>query len=230
LSLTLPMARVFPNGAVSLSFDDGWRTSYKNGLPILEEAGLKSTHYIISGCLDDEQFPRYVNVDQIRDLTARGHEIGCHTASHKRLPTETQSIMEEEILLSRRYLEKLVGSVETFNYPYGEYDHRIVGVVKRAGFLGARSVHDGLNHDGVDRFLLKCKAVTVRTTIGEVRQWIDAARCRCAWLILMFHQIDHEGRAPSCTPVTLRAIARYLLDTGVSVVTVRDGVKQLTAK
>jgi len=47
LSLTLPMARVFPNGAVSLSFDDGWRTSYKNGLPILEEAGLKSTHWLL---------------------------------------------------------------------------------------------------------------------------------------------------------------------------------------
>ena len=188
------MGDVFPNGAVSLSFDDGWRCSYEQGLPILDEAQLPSTHYIISGYLDDQQFPRYMNLDHLRDLTARGHEIGCHTASHKRLPTETQRIIEEEILLSRRYLERLVGSVETFSYPYGEYDQRIVAVVKRAGFLGARSVHDGLNDEGVDPFVLKCKAVTLRTTIREVRKWIEAARHRQAWLVLMFHQIDHEGR------------------------------------
>ncbi len=224
------MGDVFPNGAVSLSFDDGWRCSYEQGLPILDEAQLPSTHYIISGCLDDQQFPRYMNVDHLRDLTARGHEIGCHTASHKRLPTETQRIIEEEILLSRRYLERLVGSVETFSYPYGEYDQRIVAVVKRAGFLGARSVHDGLNDEGVDPFVLKCKAVTVRTTIREVRKWIEAARHRQAWLVLMFHQIDHEGRAPSCTPEMLGAIARYLVDSRIPVVTVRDGLKRLRVK
>jgi peptidoglycan/xylan/chitin deacetylase (PgdA/CDA1 family) len=168
-----------------------------------------------------------MSVDHIRDLTARGHEIGCHTASHKRLPTETQRIIEEEILLSRRYLERLVGAVETFSYPYGAYDHRIVAVVKRAGFLGARSVHDGLNDDGVDPFLLKCKAITIRTTIQEVRKWIEAARQRQAWLVLMFHQIDDQGRAPSCTPEMLGAIARYLVDTRMPVITVRDGVKRL---
>jgi len=224
------MRSVFANGAVSLSFDDGWRCSYEQGLPILNEAQLPSTHYIISGCLDDRQFPRYMNVDHIRDLTARGHEIGCHTASHKRLSTETGRIVEEEILLSRRYLESLVGAVETFSYPYGDYDHRIVAVVKRAGFLGARSVHDGLNDEAVDPFLLKCKAVTVRTTMREVRKWIDAAQRRQAWLVLMFHQIDHEGRAPSCTPEMLAAITRYLVDSRVPVLTVRDGVKRLMLK
>ena len=48
-----------------------WRCA---DLPILDEAQLPSTHYIISGCLDDQQFPRYMNVDHLRDLTARGHE------------------------------------------------------------------------------------------------------------------------------------------------------------
>lgn len=224
------MVSSFANGAASLSFDDGWRCSYENALPVLDQAGLKSTHYIISGCLDDEQFPRYMNADQIRDLGRRGHEIGSHTASHKHLPTETESIIEDEIMLSRRYLERLVGPVETFTYPYGEYDDRVVAVVKRAGFLGARSVHDGLNGEGVDPFLLKCKAVKASTTVPEVRKWIDSARHRHSWLILMFHQIDHEKRAYSATPEMLAATARYLVDTGVPVITVRDGVKRLIAR
>src|SRR3989449_7726027 len=123
------MSRAFPYGAVSLSFDDGWRCSYEQGLPILDEMQLPSTHYIISGCLDDQQFPRYMNVDHLRDLTARGHEIGCHTASHKRLPTETQRIIEEEILSAIPTANTISGSSRSSN---GQR------------FLGARSVHDGL--------------------------------------------------------------------------------------
>ncbi len=109
------MGGVFPNGGVSLSFDDGWRCSYEQGLPILDEAQLPSTHYIISGYLDDQQFPRYMNVDHLRDLTARGHEIGCHTASHKRLPTETQRIIEEEILSAIPTANTISGSSRSSN-------------------------------------------------------------------------------------------------------------------
>src|SRR5438876_10994028 len=153
-----------------------------------------------------------MNVDHLRDLTARGHEIGCHTAPHKRLPTETQRIIEEEILSAIPTANTISGSSRSSN---GQR------------FLGARSVHDGLNDEGVDPFVLKCKAVTVRTTIREVRKWIEAARHRQAWLVLMFHQIDHEGRGPSCTPEMLGAIARHLVDSRIPAVTVRDGLKRL---
>lgn len=222
------MGCIFADGAVTLSFDDAWRCVYENALPILEDAGVRSTHYVISGYLDDEQFPRYMNANHIRELARRGHEIGCHSASHQHLATETASILEEEIVLSRRYLERLVGPVETFAYPYGEYDDRVLAAVKLTGFIGARTIHAGFNTEAVDPFLLKCKGIELQTTIREVTKWVDAARDRNAWLILMFHQVDHEGRPWSTTPETVKAIAGHLVRTGVTTITVRDGLKMLT--
>jgi peptidoglycan/xylan/chitin deacetylase (PgdA/CDA1 family) len=225
--MELNMKKIFPSGAATLRFDDGWRCIYENALPILEEANLKSTHYIISGCLDDEQFPRYMNVDHIQDLAKRGHEIGCHTVSHKHLTAETTHIIKEEIILSKKYLEKLVGSVETFAYPFGEYDNRVLDVVKQAGFWGARSIHDGFNEDKTDTLLLKCKAVMVKTSISEVKKWIDFSQNNNVWLILMFHQIDNEGREWSSRPETLREVVDYVLDTKITTITIGEGVKKI---
>ncbi len=221
------MRCIFNEGAVTLSFDDGWRCVYENALPILEEAGVKSTHYVISGYLDDEQFPRYMNGADIRNLASRGHEIGCHSASHQHLTTETPSILREEIVLSRRYLENLVGPVETFAYPYGEYDDRVLAAVKLTGFIGARTIQAGFNTQAVDPFLLKCQGVNLHTTMHEIAKLVDSARRQNAWLILTIHQVDHEGRPWSSTPETVRAIARHLVRTGVTTITVRDGLKML---
>jgi peptidoglycan/xylan/chitin deacetylase (PgdA/CDA1 family) len=168
-----------------------------------------------------------MNAEQVQDLAKRGHEIGCHTASHKHLPEETETLIKEEVVLSKKYLEKLVGPVETFAYPWGEYDDRVFEVVKQAGFRGARSVYEGFNDATADLFLLKCKAVMVKTSVSEVRAWIDFARKNEVWLILMFHQIDHEGRAWSSAPETLKEIVDYLLDTKIAMITVQEGIKKI---
>jgi peptidoglycan/xylan/chitin deacetylase (PgdA/CDA1 family) len=214
-------------GAITLTFDDGWRSIYENALPILQRAGIKSTCYVVSGYLDDEQFPAYMNTTQIFELNAQGHEIGCHTASHKNLPKETDSIIESEVNLSLKFLRGLGVSVQTFAYPFGEYDSRVVRTVKDAGFLGARSVERGFNDQTTDRFLLQCRAVKVSTTVSEVIAWIESARSQAKWLILMFHQIDEEGREFSARPQTLSRIADYLRENDVRTLTVREGLKEL---
>jgi len=224
------MDNTFKEGAVSLTFDDGWRCIFENALPILEKANLKSTHYIISGCLDDEQFPRYVNVEQAKDLVSRGHEIGCHTASHKDLTTESESIIEEEITLSKKYLEKLFRQIDTFSYPYGKYNNRVINSVKKNHFIAARSTVDGFNDEKTELLLLKCQAVKYDTDLSEVKEWIDYARDNNVWLILMFHQIDQGGREWSSTPEKLQKIADYLVETRANIITVREGAEILKSQ
>lgn len=41
-------SNLFPEGLVSLTFDDGWQSQYDNALPILQAANMKGTFYIIS--------------------------------------------------------------------------------------------------------------------------------------------------------------------------------------
>jgi peptidoglycan/xylan/chitin deacetylase (PgdA/CDA1 family) len=212
---------------VTLTFDDGWRSVYENAFPILDRTGIKATHYIISGCLDDAQFPAYMNAEQVTDLSRRGHEIGCHTAGHKHLPQETDSIIESEVVLSLKYLRNLGIPVDTFAYPYGEYDERVLTTVGGAGFLGARSILRGFNDQSTDRFLLECQAVKVSTRLPEVIAWIESARAQDKWLILMFHQIDEEGREWSSRPEMLAEIVKHLQEHRVRTITVREGLRAL---
>lgn len=223
--LTRPKNEILEGGAVTLTFDDGWLCTYQNAFPILQRAGLKGTYYIISGCLGDEQFPQYMNEAHIKNLVKAGHEIGCHTASHKHLLQETRSIAENEIVLSKKYLEKIIGPVKTFCYPFGDYNEEIIGIVKNAGFIGATSVIDGFNNSKTNPFLLLRKTVKVDTQPGEVKTWINYARDNNLWLILMFHQIDYEGRIWSTTPEKLEEIADYLKDQKMKVITIREGLE-----
>ena len=221
------MNQLFLNGAISLSFDDGWRSIYENALPILEKSKLKSTHFIISDCLDDAQFPQFMNLENIKELEKLGHEIGCHTAGHKHLIQESQSIIESEIFLSLKYLKDKDFNVATFAYPYGGYDDRVIEIIKQAGFAGARSTINGYNTETTNLFLLKCQAIKVDTLMSQVKEWIHESQEKNVWLILMFHQIDHEGQAWSTTLEILSQITDYILERKIQTLTIRGGLNLL---
>jgi|ERR1051325_5490724 peptidoglycan/xylan/chitin deacetylase (PgdA/CDA1 family) len=211
-------------GAVTLSFDDGWKSVYDNAFPLLEKAGIKATYYIVSGYLDDAQFPLYMNAADIFDLARASHEIGCHTVSHKHLPQESDKIIDNEIILSLAFLRGLGITIETFAYPFGEFDTRVLSAVNTTGFSGARSVIRGFNDESTDRFLLRTQVVKVTTPVSDVIAWIEYARTHRKWLILTFHQIDWEGREWSTRPETLAQILNYLRNHDVGTITVTQGL------
>jgi peptidoglycan/xylan/chitin deacetylase (PgdA/CDA1 family) len=64
----------------------------------------------------------FMGFDQLRDLRARGHLIGCHTHSHVRLADELSTErLEDEIVASRGRLEAGLGSpVDMFCWVGGE--------------------------------------------------------------------------------------------------------------
>ena len=218
----------FAGGIVSLAFDDGWRSIYENALPILDGDNLKSTHYIVSRYLDH---PLYMNARQVCDLERHGHEVGCHSVSHKHLPQQTLAIIEEEIAQSQRCLQDIGLPTQTFAYPYGEYDERVIDAVKRFGFKGARTGGEnddsGFNDKLADPYLLKGQAVRIDTPPARIEEWLHHAGNNDLWLILVFHQIDHEGKKWSTTPETLRRIVEHLLTVRARVVTVREGLEIL---
>ena len=68
---------------VSFAFDDAPASSVTVGAEILAERGLKGTYFIASGLMgQDGHAGRYVSADQLRRVSAQGHEIACHTHAH----------------------------------------------------------------------------------------------------------------------------------------------------
>jgi peptidoglycan/xylan/chitin deacetylase (PgdA/CDA1 family) len=222
-----PAGETFTRGRVSLAFDDGWRSTLENGLPILNAAGLKSTQFVITGYLTGDQ--NYVSGAEVLQMFAAGHEIGSHTRTHPHLPTLTDGQKREEIIGSFDDLTNLgIAPVVSFAYPYGEYDAQTIAIIKETGYQNARTAvvaDSGFNTKNSDPWLLKTQSVEATTTLDQVKSWIDTANNNKTWLILVFHQIDNSGTQYATSPARLQEIVDYLTQTNTLVVPIKDGLK-----
>ncbi len=121
--------------AVLLTFDDGLATNYEMAAPLLEEFGTRGVFFVVpkfSQCMGDEARDYYfkhisksrqpwtpMTPEQIGDLAARGHAIGNHTFSHRRLSEVPASEYEREILHSADVVESWTGRpVEAFSWTF----------------------------------------------------------------------------------------------------------------
>jgi peptidoglycan/xylan/chitin deacetylase (PgdA/CDA1 family) len=215
-------------GFVSINFDDGYESAYVNAMPILDGAGFKTTHFIITQQIDR---PGYVTKDQVLALRANGHEIGAHTRTHPHLPTLNDDGQRAEILGSYDDLVSLGIRPTWFAYPYGEYNDSSV-VLARSTFLNARTVHGAPNDKSVDPLLLNCYPVTSGSSvyaIGDITKLIDGAQTNGTWLILLFHRVDETGNSISVPHDLIQQIADYLTAKQVRVVTMSEGWSLLSA-
>ena len=82
---------------------------------------------------------RPMNAQELVETIAGGLiEIGAHTVSHPLLPVHSRDIQRHEILNGKLQLERMLGiPIDTFAYPYGEYDQASLDIVQEAEFLCA---------------------------------------------------------------------------------------------
>jgi peptidoglycan/xylan/chitin deacetylase (PgdA/CDA1 family) len=92
---------------------------------------------------------------QLRDLRAAGHEIGSHSCTHEILPLLDDADLEREVAGSRQLLEHgLSARVDSFCYPNGDVDGRVVRAVVSAGYACAASTASGRNPVGQNPYRL----------------------------------------------------------------------------
>jgi peptidoglycan/xylan/chitin deacetylase (PgdA/CDA1 family) len=106
---------LLPERPVVISFDDGDITVYTEAYPIMKELGFVGVNYLVANYINAEG---YMSVDQLKELSAAGWEVGSHTMSHRDLtaPGDTNW----QLYQSRVTLEELLGvEVPTLAYPYG---------------------------------------------------------------------------------------------------------------
>jgi peptidoglycan/xylan/chitin deacetylase (PgdA/CDA1 family) len=93
--------------------------------------------------------------DQLRALVRAGHEVGSHSVTHPILPLVDDAQLEREVAGSKTRLEQELGvPCESFCYPNGDCDDRVVEAVRRAGYLRAVTTAWGPNARDVDPFRL----------------------------------------------------------------------------
>lgn len=156
-----------PEGAILVTFDDGFRGVREHALPAMEELGWPFTVFLVSDLIGQEDhwtrasnpdgvtYP-LLDADEIRDMQQRGVSFHSHTRSHASLPTLDDEALAEQLAGSRQALAELLGQeVAYLAYPFGHVDARVVAATRAAGYRAAFSTRSGFNRRDVDRFLIR---------------------------------------------------------------------------
>ena len=119
-------------GAVCLTFDDGWLGNYLYGYSILKEYGFRATFFVVTELIDK---PFYMSWEHLKEMMASGMSIQSHTATHKPLGGMDEKEIIFELSESKKAIEKSLGTkVNHLSLPHGSKNVRIWPLAKRVGY------------------------------------------------------------------------------------------------
>jgi peptidoglycan/xylan/chitin deacetylase (PgdA/CDA1 family) len=120
--------------AACLTFDDGGGSFYAIVADKLEARGLRAHCFVTTDFIGRTGF---LDAPQIRELDARGHVIGTHSASHPtRFSALSRTDMRSEWIESRQRLEDVLGhGVTTGSVPGGYFSRDVGRTAAQSGLL-----------------------------------------------------------------------------------------------
>jgi peptidoglycan/xylan/chitin deacetylase (PgdA/CDA1 family) len=218
----VPRSLDFPNGVVSVTFDDGFLRTYTEAAPCLDgsdplcqvlggsNAPLPATLYPIISALGTylpEENDYFMSEAQLVDLHGRGWDIGVHAfdqhihgESYPRVPeVEGRSDMRA----AKQWLFEKLGAgsgYDNFAYPKGEFAISSPGEITQAvdlartEFTSARTINWQLRElpQPSDMHKLRVLYVTRSMTVADVRKAVEIAERHAEWVILVFHDFAHS--------------------------------------
>jgi peptidoglycan/xylan/chitin deacetylase (PgdA/CDA1 family) len=118
----------------------------------------------------DKQGRTFMTWPEVADLVARGHVVGCHTQSHKRLPDGSAGeLIETEVVAAKANLEAGLGApVDSFCWVGGEewsYGAEAARLIAASGYRWS--------------FMTNCAVITPQTD----PQRLDRTNVEAAWPI-----------------------------------------------
>lgn len=214
----------FSEWMISFSFDDGFKNIYDLAIPILDNAGIKSTQAVMTSSFN---YPMYMSKEEVKKLYDNWHEIASHTMNHVNLTQVSIETAIEEISKSKSDLLDIWINVTSFVYPYGAYNNQTINILKESWYLWARSVFQWFNTPNSDKFQLKDMHVDGNATWENIKLWIDKAINEKKWLILEFHQQGENLWYYSNTTEFLQKIVDYVVEKKVKTITIAQWIEMI---
>ena len=93
---------VFERGAITITFDDGWRTVYDNGWPVFQDFSLRANVGVYTEAVG---WPAYMTEAHLDELHDAGWSMVSHTVSHDTVTTLSPAELDYELRASQAWLD-----------------------------------------------------------------------------------------------------------------------------
>lgn len=216
----------------SIAFDDFPQNAWTLGGPVLARRGVHATYYTAgSFCGRTLDGTRFYDADDLRALSAAGHEIGCHGFHHRPVPELSANELAQDAGRNADFLRPFLsgGAADSYAFPYG----RVSRAAKRflsPRFSSLRGTHEGPNRDRLD--LAQLSVVSLETRLwneAALKAAIRRAAADKSWLIFYTHDVSDSPGAYGSTPDMLDRALGHVAAAGISVLPVRDVVREAFA-
>lgn len=215
----------------TFTFDDCPRSALENAGRILEQHGLVGTFFVAGATLDQAsgKYSEMLGSKDLETLVCRGHELGCHSYSHKSLRSSPIEEMRADFDRNREVLLSASGaeSLTSFAYPFGEANRMAkVEVAKR--FAAARGVRPGINGRIIDLAQLRAVAIHAHEfSERRVQTLIQRTLKTRGWLIFYTHEVEASPSSIGCTEQQFERTLDMVVASQIEVLSMRSAVGRI---
>jgi peptidoglycan/xylan/chitin deacetylase (PgdA/CDA1 family) len=214
---------------ISFTFDDVPDTAWTKGAAILEKYGARGTFYIAGG-LEGRIEPdrQLISAAGCRDLFLRGHEMGCHTFSHRKVRDLSNREFARDLDRNQTFLLDIGVSRRptNFAFPYNAAWPPARSVL-RDRYETCRGAGEAINRGSVDPLMLK--AVEIRQPeahASSLARWIDDVAADPGWLIFFTHDIAATPTPYGCLPETFERLVSYAVERQCDILPVCEALER----
>ena len=192
-------------GFATITFDDGWLTTYTTAYPILRRYGLTANVAVNSAPIDGH-YVGYMTLDMVRQLSAAGWAVVNHTVDHRDLKTLTAAEVVQEVVANRAWIDRngFRGS-NVFVVPFHSWGDRERAIVRQYA-VSARGAaanqfrpvpFDSLvtwparsNPYGLTGLEPLAPGASFAVALSDLRRYLEMVRRNGRFVDVFFHRIE----------------------------------------
>jgi len=217
---------------ISFTFDDFPSSALLTGGSILERYAVAGTYYASLGLMGKPSpVGTIFSPEQLEQLLARGHELGCHTFAHCHSWETRPSAFEESIIENRRAIGRLLPGMafKTFSYPIACPRPQSKRSTAKY-FACCRGGGQRFNAGTMDLNQLSAYFLEKSRDFPEaVRNMIEQNRRARGWLIFATHDVCDSPTPYGCTPGFFEDIVQCAVASGARILSVAQALDVVCA-